>query len=431
MEELLKVLIIGSGGREHAFARKVNESLLVDKIFLAPGNGGTETEFTNLSIEASHFEQLRDAILSLKIKLVIVGPEQPLVDGIIDYFQNQEDPWLKEVVFVGPDKACAALEGSKDFSKQIMKEAGIPTAAAKVFFASDWVELETYISNHPLPVVIKADGLAAGKGVAVCSSHQEALDFSRSVLKDQVFGEANQSLLVEEFLEGIEVSMFTLSDGVHYQLLPEAKDYKRIFDQDKGPNTGGMGSVSPVWFVDEVFVEKVKSRIINPLFNTLNSKGLSYKGFLFIGIMKVGNDPFVIEFNVRMGDPETQTVLARIHGDLVPALMSISHQNLDQFPLTFDKEAATTIVLCAENYPDTPIKGDEIVLSEQVEGHIFHAGTKRKEEKIWSNGGRVISCTATGYNLKTASERAYRLVKNVKFRGMQYRTDIGLDVMAS
>ena len=426
----INALIIGSGGREHAFACKIGQSLLIDKIYVAPGNGGTEIEFTNLPIDPLDFEGLAKAILQFGIKLVLVGPEQPLVGGIIDFFENQTNPRIKEVHFIGPNQICAALEGSKDFSKQIMLEAGIPTAKAKVFSASDWDELELYIIHHPLPVVIKADGLAAGKGVAVCFSHEEAITFSWSVLKQNAFGPGNQTLLVEEFLAGIEVSMFLLTDGEHYQLLPEAKDYKRIFDNDQGPNTGGMGAVSPVWFVDEEFTEKVETRIIKPLFQTLKRRGMVYKGFLFIGLMKVGEDPIVIEFNARMGDPETQTVLARINGDIVPALLSVMDHKLDQNPFIIRSEAAVTVVHCAENYPEKPKKGDVISFESNAKtGSVFHAGTQIIGGLLYTNGGRVLSCTATGKDLNEAISKAYSLAKRVHFRAQQYRSDIGKDVL--
>jgi len=430
MENHLNVLILGSGAREHAFAWKIAQSPLVDQIFLAPGNGGTETEFINLPINPLEFEKLAQAILEKKIGLVLIGPEQPLVEGVVDYFENHPDPLFKDIVFVGPDKACAALEGSKDFSKQIMHEAGIPTAKARTFFVADWDELVGYIDNHPLPVVIKADGLAAGKGVAVCLSHQEAKDFSASVLLEKAFGALNQSLLVEEFLDGIEVSMFLLTDGIHYQMLPEAKDYKRIFDHDLGPNTGGMGAVSPVWFVDEIFNQKVKDRIIDPLFKTLNDKGLNYKGFLFVGLMKVGEEPVVIEFNARMGDPETQTILSRLEGDIVPSLRSLKDQSLDKHELKISNQSAVTIVICAANYPDTPTKGDVIGLKSIHEnGKVFHAGTIVKDGKLVSNGGRVLSCTALGFDLPNAIQNAYSLTETVSFRGLQFRKDIGQDLL--
>jgi len=430
MLDQIKVLIIGSGAREHAFALKISKSNLVSSVFIAPGNGGTEKEFSNLPIASLDFDGLANAIVENDVKLVLIGPEQPLVDGIVDFFQNHPNPYFKDVSFIGPDRICAMLEGSKDFSKQIMIEAGIPTAKAKVFSASDWEELKSYISNHALPVVIKADGLASGKGVAVCFSHQEALDFSASVLINKAFGESNSSLLVEEFLDGIEVSMFVLTDGIHYQVLPEAKDYKRIFNGDLGPNTGGMGAVSPVWFVDDIFTQKVKSKIIDPLFITLKARKLQYKGFLFIGLMKVGNEPIVIEFNARMGDPETQTVLARIRGDIVPALLSIKDQKLDQFPLEISPNAAATVVLCAENYPETPTKGDKISIQQLSEKeYIFHAGTQLNDGKVETNGGRVLSCTAEGESLETALQAVYNIVEKIKFRGMQFRTDIGKDLM--
>jgi phosphoribosylamine--glycine ligase len=278
--------------------------------------------------------------------------------------------------------------------------------------------------------VIKADGLAAGKGVAVCLSHREALEFSKSVLFDGIFGAGGSSILVEEFMDGIEVSMFLLSDGVNYQLLPEAKDYKRIFDGDLGPNTGGMGSVSPVWFVDQGFKEKVINRIIDPLFETLKNRGMCYTGFLFIGLMKVGSDPFVIEFNTRLGDPETQTLMARIEGDFVPALLSINDQTLNKFPIPIKSESAATVVICAENYPETPAKGDVITIENNPEkGKIFHAGTSQNGNLLLTNGGRVLAASSSGKTLNEAIESAYLLVDCIRFRGMQYRKDIGQDVI--
>jgi phosphoribosylamine--glycine ligase len=426
----INALIIGSGAREHAFAWKIKQSPLIEKIYLAPGNGGTERQFINLPIETLEFDKIAKAILDLEIKLVLIGPEQPLVDGIVDFFENQTDSGFKDVVFVGPNKMCAALEGSKDFSKKIMNEAGIPTAKAKVFFASDWQNLKAYIENHPLPVVIKADGLAAGKGVAVCTNHEEAIQFASSVLIEKEFGENNQSLLVEEFLDGIEVSMFLLSDGENYQLLPSAKDYKRIFDQDKGPNTGGMGSVSPVWFVDSVFTEKVETRIIKPLFQTMKKHGMNYTGFLFIGLMKVGQEPIVIEFNARMGDPETQSVLARIDGDFVPALLSIKNKELYKHPIRVVSDFAVTVVHCAENYPEKPTKGDAIQIDASLKNQtVFHAGTQKSDNILLTNGGRVISCTGLGGTLDSATSNAYDLAKKIHFRGQQYRSDIGKDLM--
>lgn len=427
----MNLLILGSGAREHALAVKLSQSHLISRTFVAPGNGGTGTEFTNLEIDPLDFESIANAITVHQIEMVVVGPEQPLVEGLIDYFENHSDPIFQNVHFIGPNKACAALEGSKDFSKQIMEEAGIPTAKARVFTLVEWDELERYIENHPLPVVIKADGLAAGKGVAVCFDREEAIQFAASVLKDRVFGEGNSSVLVEQFLDGIEVSMFVLTDGIHYQLLPEAKDYKRIFDNDQGPNTGGMGSVSPVWFVDERFKEKVKTRIIDPLFKTLNSRGLTYKGFLFIGLMKVGNDPFVIEFNARLGDPETQSILPRIEGDLVLALLSLKSQALDQVEISVKKSAVASVVMCAENYPDSPAKGDEItfILAPDATGKIYHAGTNKRTGKLTTSGGRVLTCTAEGETLVKAISNAYQTLEQVDFRGMQYRQDIGLDVI--
>lgn len=422
----MHILVLGTGSREHALAEKIAESPLATQVFLAPGNAGTHPLFPQVPV--ANFEQIAQSIRENQIQVLVIGPEQYLVDGLVDFLRLQAG--LEHLCIVGPDKACAALEGSKDFSKQVMLEAGIPTAAARTFTAAQWSELEAYLAQHALPVVIKADGLAAGKGVAVCSTHAEALAFSASVLKDQVFGAGNASVLVEEFLDGIEVSMFALCDGKNYQLLPEAKDYKRIFDGDQGPNTGGMGAVSPVPFVDAVFRQKVEDRVLKPLFQTLNQRGLSYTGFLFVGLMKVGEEPYVIEFNARMGDPETQTVMNRISGDLLPALLAIRTQTLHQFPIAIRPEAVATVVLCAEKYPETPVKGDAIEIHSHPQARIYFAGVSRGETGLQTAGGRVLSCTASGTDTAQALQQAYAQAAQVRFRGMQYRKDIGQDVWA-
>lgn len=420
----MHILVLGSGSREHALAEKIAESPLAETVFLAPGNAGTHPLFPQVLVGS--FEEIANSLKGNQIQVLVIGPEQYLVDGLVDYLQTQ--PGLEHLCIVGPDKACAALEGSKDFSKQVMLEAGIPTASARTFTVAQWPELETYLAQHPLPVVIKADGLAAGKGVAVCSTHAEAQAFAASVLKDQVFGAGNASVLVEEFLDGIEVSMFALCDGKNYQLLPEAKDYKRIFDGDQGPNTGGMGSVSPVPFVDDAFRQKVEDRVLKPLFKTLNQRGLSYTGFLFVGLMKVGDDPFVIEFNARMGDPETQTVMNRIEGDFLPALLAIRDQTLIQHPIRIRPEAVATVVLCAENYPEAPVKGDVISFEPDAQAKLYFAGVSGSDQGLRTSGGRVLSCTAVGNSPEKALEKVYRQVANVRFRGMRFRKDIGRDV---
>lgn len=427
----MNALIIGSGGREHALASKIARSTLVKTVFVAPGNGGTEIEFNNLKIDPLDFESIGEAILNNKIELVIIGPEKPLVEGIIDHFENHPNSAFKKVHFIGPDKTCAQLEGSKDFSKRVMEEAGIPTARARSFLSSEWPQCQNYIQNHLLPIVIKADGLASGKGVAVCDTTTEALEFSKRILIDAEFGKGNQSLLVEEFLEGIEVSMFLLTDGIHYKMLPEAKDYKRIFDNDKGPNTGGMGSVSPVPFVDMAFTDKVEKRIIKPLFKRLKEMGLSYKGFLFIGLMNNQGEPSVIEFNARLGDPETQSILQRIDSDLVTAILTLKEQNLDKININFTEEAVTTIVLTSENYPENPIIGRKVeFVDKKIEGKLFHSGTQiNPTGETITIGGRVFACTAMGKTLSNAIENAYKKIQEVSFEGMHYRSDIGLDIL--
>jgi phosphoribosylamine--glycine ligase len=427
----MKALVLGSGAREHALAWKISQSPLIEQVFIAPGNGGTAPEFENLQVSLHDFESISQIILKTEAELVVIGPEQPLVDGLVDFLENHVNPFFKKVHLIGPNKNCAALEGSKDFSKKIMEAAGIPTAGSKTFFAEDWENLEKYLLPRNPPFVIKADGLAAGKGVAICRSLEEALTFSASILKENSFSAERPSLLVEDFLSGIEVSMFLLTDGENYQMLPEAKDYKRIFDGDQGPNTGGMGTVSPVWFVDQVFTKKVKEKVIDPLFKTLNQKGLTYQGFLFLGLMNVGGEPFVIEFNARLGDPETQTLLLRLESDLVPALLSLKSRSLQQHPFSTSKEAACTLVMAAENYPDYPTKGDLISIDGTVDGKIFFAGTSHFDGQLLTHGGRVLTLSCRGENIEDARKKVYKEVSKISFRGAQYRTDIGLDLLTN
>lgn len=430
-EQDLKVLILGSGAREHALAWKIAQSPLVSSVTVAPGNVGIARFFQVAALKLNQFESIAQFIQEKEIDLVVIGPEQPLVDGLVDFLRQHSHPLVQNVHLIGPNKACAALEGSKDFSKTIMQEAGIPTAASQTFTASEHAELEAYLSARKPPYVIKADGLAAGKGVAICSSLKEALSFSHEILVDNVFGQEQASLLVEDFLEGIEVSLFVLTDGKHYQWLPEAKDYKRIFDQDQGPNTGGMGSVSPVWFADADFYKKVEDRILNPLFKTLNYKGLTYQGFLFLGLMNVKGEPFVIEFNARLGDPETQSLMMRLESDLVPALLALKGQKLNEFTLKIRKEAACTIVAAAENYPGEPLRGDKIELPDTLPSgvEIFFAGVSGSCDQLLTAGGRVLTLSAIGASLEEARQQAYAGINSLCFRGMQYRQDIGLDVI--
>lgn len=427
----MNALVLGTGGREHALARKLAESPLVSQVFVAPGNGGTATHFTNLEVDLDNFEAIAARMLSQKIDLVLIGPEKPLVDGLVDFLNTHSNPSIRKINVIGPDKACAQLEGSKAFSKMIMEKANIPTAKAKEFGRNDWQLCKEYIENHSLPMVIKADGLASGKGVAVCTSIEEAIEFSSRILLNSEFGEENNHLLVEDFLDGIEVSMFLLTDGTHYIMLPEAKDYKRIFDGDQGPNTGGMGSVSPVPFVDEDFIKKVENRIIEPLFKTLKEENYLYTGFLFIGLMNCGGEPWVIEFNVRLGDPETQTILQRISGDIVPSLLAIKTCTLNKHSLIISPSAAATVVLCSENYPDNPVLGKEITIGEIPSNSIlFHSGSQLdSNSKLVNSGGRVFGCTGIGNSIQLAINHAYQCVSQVQFEGVLCRKDIGQDVL--
>lgn len=427
----MQALILGSGGREHAIAVSVAKSPQISKVFVAPGNGGTAIEFENILLQTEDFEAVAQCILAKQIQLLIIGPEKPLVDGLVDFLENYPHPWISMVHIIGPNQFCAQLEGSKAFSKMVMEKAGIPTAKAVEFTPNDWEKCQQYIEQQPLPIVIKADGLASGKGVAVCNERADAIAFAKSILLDATFGAENQRLLVEDFLDGIEVSMFVLTDGKHYTWLPEAKDYKRIFDGDLGPNTGGMGSVSPVPFVDAIFRKKVENRVVKPLLAELQTQNQAYKGFLFIGLMNCAGEPFVVEFNVRLGDPETQSILQRIDGDWVNSLLALKGGELDKFHLLLKPDSVATVVMSAQHYPAKPRIGDLIKLPEKLEGDcfLFHSGTQLDRGQLKTNGGRVFACTATGATLSEALQKSYALCQQVLFEGVHYRKDIGKDVL--
>ena len=424
----MNILIIGSGGREHAFAWKIAQSPKCSQLYVAPGNAGTQEIARNLSLDPLNFQEIGDFVTQNNINLVIVGPEEPLARGIRDHFKNQQD--LRDIPIVGPDKRGAQLEASKDFAKQFMIRHGIPTAAYKTFDRQQLSAALDYIKAQPLPIVLKADGLAAGKGVVICSSHQEAADTLTDMLAHSKFGAASERVVVEEFLSGIELSTFVLTDGHSYKILPSAKDYKRIGEGDTGLNTGGMGAVSPVPFADEEFLNKVEELIVKPTIKGLKSEGIDYKGFIFLGLINVNNEPKVIEYNVRMGDPETQVVLPRISSDLVELLLAAAQGNLEQYNLSLDPRTATTVVMVSGGYPGNyqkglPIKG----LDSNLPGMVFHAGTKAEADRVVTHGGRVLAVTSFGHNIREALNGSYKRIAEIDWPNANYRKDIGQDLL--
>jgi phosphoribosylamine--glycine ligase len=419
----MNILIIGSGGREHAFSFKIKQSPLCSKLFVAPGNAGTASLATNVPIAVDDFQKLGQLCLDEKIDLVLVGPEVPLVKGIRDYFES--DPSLKNILMVGPGKTGAQLEGSKDFSKQFMLRNNVPTAKAKTFF--DHKEATEFIKGIKPPYVLKADGLAAGKGVVITSDLAEAIRVIEDMLVNKQFGEASSRILIEEFLDGIELSVFILTDGKDYVILPAAKDYKRIHDNDQGPNTGGMGAVSPVVFADDAFMKKVESRVIIPTVDGLRKEGIDYRGFIFIGLMNVGGDPYVIEYNARMGDPETQVVMLRINGDFVETLVAAAKGQLKGHRVETHPYYALTVSLVAGGYPGEYRKGD-IIKGHDQEG-VLHAGTKTVSGNVVTDGGRVLSVTGFGNSLAEARKNAYDKISGISWDGLYFRKDIGLDLL--
>jgi phosphoribosylamine--glycine ligase len=425
----VKVLILGSGGREHALAWKLSQSPILGKLFIAPGNAGTLKHGTNIALGINDFEGIKELVLHEGIKLILVGPEEPLVNGIYDYFLS--DPELKAVPVIGPSKAGAVLEGSKDFAKQFMARHGIPTAAYQTFTAESFQEGVNFLHTLSAPFVLKADGLAAGKGVLICKSEVEAVEGLRSMLLGKQFGQASSRVVIEEFLDGIELSVFALTDGKSYLMLPEAKDYKRAGEADSGPNTGGMGSVSPVPFADPSFMKKVEERIIAPTVQGLREEGITYCGFIFAGLMNVNGDPYVIEYNVRLGDPETEVVLPRIKSDFLEILLKLVHGKLNEAVLDTDDRTAACVILTSGGYPGDYEKGKDIRLPENgVSSEIFHAGTRINDSTgmLETAGGRVIAVSSRGENLQSALEASYRTVQKIEFEGMYYRHDIGFDL---
>ena len=422
------VLVLGSGGREHALAWKIAQSDRVSKVYIAPGNAGTASVGTNIAINISDFQQIKDVVLKYRINLVVVGPEQPLVDGIVDFFKNDAD--LKNVKIIGPDKKGAQLEGSKAFAKNFMEKYGIPTAKCFTVTAENLNDGLKYLETLEAPYVLKADGLAAGKGVLILNDLNEAKAELKEMLSGK-FGSASAKVVIEQFLKGIEVSMFVLTDGNNYVILPEAKDYKRIGDGDTGLNTGGMGAVSPVPFVTPEFVKKVENRIIKPTIEGIKKENIDYKGFIFLGLMNCGGDPYVIEYNVRMGDPETEGVMTRIDSDFADLLDKCAQGKLNEAHYQASPETSVTVMLVSGGYPEAYKKGMKITGLEDVCPCciVAHAGTKLDGNDIVTSGGRVIAVTAHGKNIEEAREKAYNNAKKIVFEGKNYRHDIGLDLM--
>ena len=424
----MNILVVGSGGREHALAWKIKQSPQCNDLFIAPGNVGTAEVGKNVSINAEDFASLGKFCVNQDVTLVVVGPEGALVAGLRDFFEN--DKSLAHIAIVGPGKAGAALEGSKDFSKQFMLRNNIPTAKAQSFEVNQIRDAYSYLDNCDVPIVLKADGLAAGKGVVICQTIEEAKSVLREMLEDKKFGEASSKVLIEQFLDGIELSVFVMTDGKSYVTLPEAKDYKRIGEDDTGPNTGGMGAISPVVFADKEFMKRVEERVIKTTIEGLRKEKIDYRGFIFIGLMNVKGDPYVIEYNVRMGDPETQAVLPRIEGDFVELLNATAKGKLEGQVVIQKQEVAATVVMVAGGYPGSYKKGMKIAgLKGNGEALVFHAGTKSSNDEILTNGGRVLAVTGMGKNLEEATKRAYSTVANITWDGLYFRGDIGKDLM--
>ncbi|MFN4000133.1 phosphoribosylamine--glycine ligase [Algoriphagus sp.] len=425
----MNILLLGSGGREHAFAWKIVQSSQCSKLYVAPGNAGTAEIAQNIPLSVTDFEGIHKFILDQNIEMVVVGPEEPLVKGLVDFLQSK--PTTKDLPIVGPTQLGATLEGSKDFSKRFMQRNNVPTAAYETFTADQIDAGLAYLEKQKLPIVLKADGLAAGKGVLICLSLEEAKASLKEMLLEAKFGDASSKVVVEEFLNGIELSVFVATDGKSYKILPEAKDYKRIGEGDTGLNTGGMGAVSPVIFANEEFLKKVEDKIVKPTIAGLEKENINYKGFLFIGLMNDGGEPSVIEYNVRMGDPETEAVLPRIESDFVGLLKGIASGTLSEYELKISPDYATTVVMVSGGYPESYQKGFPISLPSSAEGSvIFHAGTVvNSAGEIVNQGGRVIAVTGFGKELEEALTNAFKTVEKISWEKAYYRKDIGQDIL--
>jgi phosphoribosylamine--glycine ligase len=423
----MNVLILGSGGREHTFAWKLSQSPLLTKLYIAPGNAGTGTLGENVNIKADDFSAVKSLCLEKEIHLVVVGPEDPLVKGIHDFFLD--DAELKEIPVIGPQKAGAELEGSKDFAKEFLFRHNIPTAAYQTFTSENLEEGYAFLETLKAPYVLKADGLAAGKGVLILDSLKEAKSELKEMLTEAKFGAASTKVVIEEFLDGIELSVFVLTDGSNYKVLPTAKDYKRIGEGDTGLNTGGMGAISPVPFADDVLMQKIEERIVKPTVEGLKKDKLPYKGFIFIGLINVDNEPIVIEYNVRMGDPETEAVLPRIKSDLLELFKAVGDGTLNEKTLELDPRFSTTVMMVSGGYPEAYEKGKVMTGIETIKDSIvFHAGTKQVGNEVQTNGGRVMAITSFGDTMKEALSNSFANAEKVKFEGKYYRKDIGFDL---
>lgn len=423
----MNILVLGSGGREHTFAYKIAQSDLCDSLFVAPGNAGTASIATNVPIAVTDFSAIKELVIEKNIKMVVVGPEDPLVKGISDFFKSDSE--LKDIVVIGPSKEGAQLEGSKEYAKEFLFRHDIPTAAYQSFTAETVEEGKEFLETLSSPYVLKADGLAAGKGVLILQDIEEAKSELENMLTNKKFGAASEKVVIEEFLDGIELSVFVLTDGKNYVTLPTAKDYKRIGEGDTGLNTGGMGAISPVPFANASFMSKIEEQIVKPTVNGLAKENIDYKGFIFIGLIKVGDDPKVIEYNVRMGDPETEAVLPRIQTDLVQLFKHVGEQSLNEAHLEIDERSATTVMTVSGGYPEAYEKGKEISGIDTISDSIvFHAGTKIEDGKVVTNGGRVIAVTSFDDDFRIALQKSYANIEKLHFDKMYFRKDLGFDL---